>query len=1096
MSKFVLLVLMSMLATTADVSAATEVCGDIPAGETWSINDSPISVTCDIAIAALTIEPGVVVELLGDHTLVVSGVLRSLGTQAQPVVFRPSADNDEGWGGIRFEDTVDGSEFVWSQIEGATNSGVQLVRSNPTFDFVTFRGNSATEGGAIRAVLLSRDVQIRNSVFVDNFASVAGGAIHMSGPISADGAKLDIKSSLFLRNRAGATTVSQNTRGGAIALSGNARIDSSTFRDNESQAYTIFAFGGRYTQGGAIYASGGLTEIIGTLFVGNACRMGAHSQTPDASRAHGGALNVGSGRMVLTNSVLAQNELLAVRNPDYRGGGLYVGGGEATVVNSTLTGNDRHGVYRNGGQVDLLNTIVFFNNDGGTQIAGTVSARYSNIQNGFNGEGNISQNPVFDERYALVAPSPAIDAGSPDTQYNDLTALGQGTPRNDMGHTGGPSAQSWANPVCYRDADEDGHGSADDFAWMQNCLDGYVVSADDCDDTDAAIGANGCETPGICGLVAAAHWTVSDSPVKVGCDIAIAALTIEPGVVVELLGDHTLVVSGVLRSLGTQAQPVVFRPSADNDEGWGGIRFEDTVDGSEFVWSQIEGATNSGVQLVRSNPTFDFVTFRGNSATEGGAIRAVLLSRDVQIRNSVFVDNFASVAGGAIHMSGPISADGAKLDIKSSLFLRNRAGATTVSQNTRGGAIALSGNARIDSSTFRDNESQAYTIFAFGGRYTQGGAIYASGGLTEIIGTLFVGNACRMGAHSQTPDASRAHGGALNVGSGRMVLTNSVLAQNELLAVRNPDYRGGGLYVGGGEATVVNSTLTGNDRHGVYRNGGQVDLLNTIVFFNNDGGTQIAGTVSARYSNIQNGFNGEGNLAQVPLFRGGEEPSFHLASGSPGIDVGTCVGAPADDIDKEVRPAGQACDVGADEFLPGPWGAIGLATGLNFFAYPAPVPAQYADCTALTRALGGLSNVASLSRYDPTTQKFASCDDQAFAIENGRGYQINLESERSLPVLDSPVCAEVSLHRGFNLVGHAAPPNDLTCFGMLDAWDAAIVSMQRFDPRSGAFETCVVATDEHGVTTPSGVDFQIISGEGYRVSSLVDRVMQLPGCSN
>ncbi len=69
----------------------------------------------------------------------------------------------------------------------------------------------------------------------------------------------------------------------------------------------------------------------------------------------------------------------------------------------------------------------------------------------------------------------------------------------------------------------------------------------------------------------------------------------------------------------------------------------------------------------------------------------------------------------------------------------------------------------------------------------------------------------------------------------------------------------------------------------------------------------------------------EGTFAQWQTHIGGEAHSLtadpllatdgHLLANSPAIDAGTCVGAPAADFDRNTRPQGASCDIGADEFV-------------------------------------------------------------------------------------------------------------------------------------------------------------------------------------
>ncbi|MFQ5343722.1 MAG: choice-of-anchor Q domain-containing protein, partial [Anaerolineae bacterium] len=81
---------------------------------------------------------------------------------------------------------------------------------------------------------------------------------------------------------------------------------------------------------------------------------------------------------------------------------------------------------------------------------------------------------------------------------------------------------------------------------------------------------------------------------------------------------------------------------------------------------------------------------------------------------------------------------------------------------------------------------------------------------------------------------------------------------------------------------------------------------------------------------------GPNDISADPLFRNQAGDDYHLCAGSPLIDAGTNQGAPATDIDGDVRPydgdnEGVAVtDIGADEWLPGPAFLTVLPSTLNF----------------------------------------------------------------------------------------------------------------------------------------------------------------------
>ncbi|MBT8380462.1 MAG: T9SS type A sorting domain-containing protein [Ignavibacteria bacterium] len=126
------------------------------------------------------------------------------------------------------------------------------------------------------------------------------------------------------------------------------------------------------------------------------------------------------------------------------------------MVNNTIANNSNAGTLGGSGistissTVKILNSIIWGNlPPTNPQIDGGAFVNYSNVEGGFTGTGNLDIDPMFIDQvnYYLNSPnSPCIDAGNPDSIYNDpedplspgnalFPALG--TLRNDMGAYGG-----------------------------------------------------------------------------------------------------------------------------------------------------------------------------------------------------------------------------------------------------------------------------------------------------------------------------------------------------------------------------------------------------------------------------------------------------------------------------------------------------------------------------------------------------------------------------------------------------------------------------------------------------------------------------------
>jgi hypothetical protein len=131
-----------------------------------------------------------------------------------------------------------------------------------------------------------------------------------------------------------------------------------------------------------------------------------------------------------------------------------------TITNNTIAGNSSSGgfsgLYGNGTFPQIRNNIVW-GNTGGVQASNTLTIRYSNVQGGAPGAGNINADPMFaDSNYILQTASPCVDKGDSSTIYNDIEDPGnptyakfpsRGGLRNDMGAYGGPLARILTNQL-------------------------------------------------------------------------------------------------------------------------------------------------------------------------------------------------------------------------------------------------------------------------------------------------------------------------------------------------------------------------------------------------------------------------------------------------------------------------------------------------------------------------------------------------------------------------------------------------------------------------------------------------------------------------
>ncbi|MEO8085364.1 MAG: T9SS type A sorting domain-containing protein [Bacteroidota bacterium] len=248
---------------------------------------------------------------------------------------------------------------------------------------------------------------------------------------------------------------------------------------------------GTFREGGGI-----LTEFSSATIQFNIIKDNFVNNTVGVSSTGGGAIRCGDGNLLIRNNTICNNQAygygggivsnyctatiqnnLIFNNSGglvYGGGGIWLTGTntntQVNVINNTIVNNHVTGTGNYGGkgsavfvfsiQANLENNIIWGNTQsaGGplaTFFGGLIDANYCDIQVPYAGIGNIFTDPLLaDSTYFFLSSiSPCIDAGDPDSSFNDLTISANvaafpsmGNELNDMGVYGGQTVE--VLPAC------------------------------------------------------------------------------------------------------------------------------------------------------------------------------------------------------------------------------------------------------------------------------------------------------------------------------------------------------------------------------------------------------------------------------------------------------------------------------------------------------------------------------------------------------------------------------------------------------------------------------------------------------------------------
>ena len=723
-------------------------------------------------------------------------------------------------GSLVIEDSVVSGNLGDSSGGGiyAATGSVTITGSNITANATGgFYGFDAGGGGVGSS---SADITIVNSLVNRNFSGVDGGGVH-----SRSGSIVIVDSTISENN-------SQVSGGGIGLQSGDLIVTGSTVSGNDA---ALGFFGG----GGGIFNDSGTVTISNSTISGNSSEGGTGIYSTE-------------GAVTITDSTITQNQS---RYSFGSSAGVQVGGGSffsspasLTVRNSIIAGNtqsfgpDNDIDLATNVTVDITSSIIGsnFNTPLLPAPVGSPNAAGNLIGTDFDPIdpllGNLADNGGPTQTHALLANSPAIDAGvslSTTDQRGEPRPVVQPSVPNPSGGNGADiGAVEFQSLVLLVDSSIDLVDG--DFSTGNLSLREAITLAND------NLGAND---------VILFSSDVFDGELTDVIRLQTGELQITEGVTINA-GDSNVVVSA--DALGNDiVDPVTFVTDVeasglsgalfDNDSrvfniattveesvtltgltitggnaagGGGGIKVTSAT--LALVDTSVSGNLSSGDGggvLSDQDLTLTDSTISGNIATGGGGGIAAA-SGIVTLNNSIVTDNRAAGSGG-----GGIRTTGGDVLLNSSEVIEN-----TINGVGSGGGISTdTGTVTLNDSIVSGNESNF-----------QGGGISTDSSAITVNESTISGN-----------EAAIAGGGIYTL-SGAVSLSNSVLNDNSATYLSNGGIvvsGGGGIFAATGSVSIDQSTVSGNGASGDEFDGGAIrtDSADVTVTFSTFDGNSTFG---------------------------------------------------------------------------------------------------------------------------------------------------------------------------------------------------------------------------------------------------------------
>lgn len=613
------------------------------------------------------------------------------------------------------------------------------------------------------------------------------------------------------------------------------------------------------------------------------------------------ALNGGGIGCDTYSSALIKNCLILENIATWRGGGIFCyDHSNPTITNCTLSGNagdQGGGIHAGRNSTPIVTSCILWGDSGmlGPQEiylreGGSIVITFSDVQEGWTGEGNIEADPLFTgpDDFHLESGSPCIDAGDPDPlSADDCFPPSMGTEHNDMGAFGGPGACGFMGcPDLDLDLYQD-----------------IACGGSDCDDSNPDINPSGEEH---CDEI---DWDCTGDPFDKDID--------EDGFIdgdPACMGDDC-----------DDSDPAIYPGAPEicngEDDDCDEIVPADETDGDGDGWIACAECDDTDPQI---SPDMAEGLLKGNCSDE--------------------VDNDCDGLTDFLDpVCRPFWVPSAYPTIQEGIDAAEDGGLILVDQGTYSGDIGFNGKAITLKSSYG---AFVTTIEGDGSVVT-----FNSGESMDTIldGFTITGG---TGTKEYVPGSITIHrGGGILFMDSSPIIVNCVITQNRFTSDDEYDFGfGGGIYCNNSSPTITNCIISNNGSdqvicvggglfcenmsmplitHCTFRGtpydayviGSYADMSSLPIFTNcilwspwhSFLVTTVLGQAIISYSDVKGGWPGAGNIEADPRFVDAGNGDYHITAASPCINAGTAV-LVSKDIDGEWRQVFSGFDMGADEY--------------------------------------------------------------------------------------------------------------------------------------------------------------------------------------